>query len=219
MNRRTLMLLSGGALVAGFGGAAWWAARPSQKDSGAALDPELLERLERGYSPSFGATDAPVTIVEFLDPACEACRAFHPIVKDILKKYPDDVRLVLRYTPFHGYPSEVAIKILETARLQGVFEPVLEALFAKQNVWAAHGAPSVEKIGAVAKVAGLDVEAAAKQMKMPDIVAIFNQDKADVEAVGIRQTPTFFVNGKLLDPFGEAELRALVDAEVAQSGK
>jgi protein-disulfide isomerase len=33
--------------------------------------------------------------------------------------------------------------------------------------------------------------------------------------MGIRQTPTFFVNGKPVDPFGEAELRALVAAEVA----
>ena len=38
---------------------------------------------------------------------------------------------------------------------------------------------------------------------------------ADVEAVGVRRTPTFFVNGKPLDPFGESELRSLVAAEVA----
>lgn len=39
-------------------------------------------------------------------------------------------------------------------------------------------------------------------MMAPDVVAILNQDRADVETVGIRQTPTFFVNGKPLDPFG-----------------
>lgn len=218
MNRRTLILSTGAVLVAGFGGAAWWAQRSTDDGGGAAVDPAILEKLERPYSPTFGPAEAPVTIVEFLDPACEACRAFHPIVKDILAQYPEDVRLVLRYTPFHGYPSEVAIKILEAARMQDVFEPVLEALFVNQNVWAAHGAPSVEKIGAIAGAAGLDVEAAVSQMKAPDVVAVFNQDKADVEAVGIRQTPTFFVNGRPLDPFGEAELRALVAAEVDRTG-
>ena len=40
----------------------------------------------------------------------------------------------------------------------------------------------------------------------PGVVAVLNQDRADVEAVGVRQTPTFFVNAKPLDPFGEAEL-------------
>ena len=62
---------------------------------------------------------------------------------------------------------------------------------------------------------GLDAEAARTQMLAPDVVAILNQDRADVETVGIRQTPTFFVNGMPLDPFGEAELRRLVAAEVA----
>ena len=52
-------------------------------------------------------------------------------------------------------------------------------------------------------------------MLAPDVVAILNQDRADVETVGIRQTPTFFVNGMPLDPFGEAALRRLVAAEVA----
>jgi protein-disulfide isomerase len=54
-----------------------------------------------------------------------------------------------------------------------------------------------------------------EQMKSPDIVAIFNQDKADVETMGVRQTPTFYINGKPLDPFGMDELRQQVDAEVA----
>jgi protein-disulfide isomerase len=54
-------------------------------------------------------------------------------------------------------------------------------------------------------------------MLAPGVVAVLNQDRADVEAVGVRQTPTFFVNAKPLDPFGEAELRRLVAAEVAAS--
>ena len=58
-----------------------------------------------------------VTIVEFFDPACEACRAFYPVVEDILTDYPDDVRVVLRYAAFHGEASEQAIKVLEAARM------------------------------------------------------------------------------------------------------
>ena len=63
--------------------------------------------------------------------------------------------------------------------------------------------------------AGLDPQAARAQMLAPDIVGILNQDRADVDALGIRQTPTFFVNGRPLEPFGEAELRRVVAAEVA----
>ena len=39
------------------------------------------------------------------------------------------------------------------------------------------------------------------------VVGTLNQDRVDVETMEIRQTPTFFVNGRPLDPFGEAELR------------
>jgi len=53
------------------------------------------------HSPVFGPANAPVTIVEFFDPACETCRAFYPIVKDILAQYPSEVRLVIRYAPLH----------------------------------------------------------------------------------------------------------------------
>ena len=52
----------------------------------------------------------------------------------------------------------------------------------------------------------------------PQTVGVLNQDRADVDAVGVRGTPTFFVNGKPLYPFGADELRALVAAEVAASG-
>lgn len=215
MNRRGLVLsvLSLGA--AGFGSAAWYATRPAPFTEADTVDPELVDALIRPYSPILGPKDASVTIVEFFDPACEACRAFYPIVKDIMAQNPQDVRLVIRYTPFHGLPSETAIKLLEAARMQGKFEPFLQALMAYQDAWASHGDANIKKIGRIAEGAGLDLEAAMTQIKSPDIIAVFNQDRADVETVGVRQTPTFFVNGKPLDPFGEAELRRLVAAEVA----
>jgi len=217
MNRRGLVLSVLAVGAAGFGGAAWYATRPQPMAEAVPVAPEVNDALIRPYSPILGPETAPVTIVEFFDPACEACRAFYPIVKDIMAQYPEQVRVVIRYTPFHGLPSETAIKLLEAARMQGKFEPVLQSLMAYQDAWAAHGDANIQKIGRIAEGAGLDLEAAMTQIKSPDIVAIFNQDKADVETVGVRQTPTFFVNGKPLDPFGEAKLRRLVAAEVAAS--
>jgi len=215
MNRRTLILSSTAIVVGAFGAAAWWTNQPGPAQDIGTVAPEILGLLERPYSPVLGPDDAPVTIVEFFDPACEACRAFHPLVKDIMEQYPDEVRVVIRYTPFHGESSEAAIRALEAARMQGVFFPVLEALLAYQNTWARRGPSVPGEIMNIAGGAGLDVEAARTQMELPGVVATLNQDRADVEAVGVRQTPTFFVNGELLDPFGGDELRTLVDREVA----
>ncbi|WP_417248128.1 DsbA family protein [Celeribacter sp.] len=204
--------------LAVFAAAVWFQSRSASVVQVELVQPEIAETLIRSYSPIIGPEEAPVTIVEFFDPACEACRAFHPIVKDILAEHDGDVRVVLRYTPFHGEASEQAIRVLEAARMQGVFEPVLEALLEFQPRWASHGAPAPGLILAIAEQAGLDADSAQTQMMAPQTVGVLNQDRADVEAVGVRQTPTFFVNGKPLDPFGADELRALVATEVSANG-
>ena len=218
MTRRPLIL---SALVLGlavFAAAAWYASRPTLTVS-ATIPSEQTEALLRPYSPILGPDEAPVTIVEFFDPACEACRAFYPVVKDIMSEHGDAVRVAIRYTPFHGEGSEEAIRVLEAARMQGIFEPVLEAILREQPQWASHGAPEPGLLLNIAAGAGLDVEAAQAQMKAPQTMAILNQDRADVEAMGVRQTPTFFVNGRPVDPFGEEALRTLVAEEVAESGR
>ena len=218
MTRKPLILSVLALSLTIFAVAAWYVTRPAPVAATTSVAPEYAQALMRGYSPILGPEEAPVTIVEFFDPACEACRAFYPVVKDIMSKHGDAVRVVLRYTPFHGEASEEAIKVLEAARMQDVFEPVLEAILREQPRWASHGAPEPGLILKIAGSAGLNVEAARTQMRAPAVVAILNQDRADVETMGVRQTPTFFVNGKPVDPFGEAELRALVAEAVAAAG-
>ncbi|KPN62713.1 Thioredoxin [Aliiroseovarius crassostreae] len=217
MNRRGLVLSVLAVGAAGFGGATWYVNRPQPMAGAVPVAPEVNDVLIRPYSPILGPKTAPVTIVEFFDPACEACRAFYPVVKDIMAEHGDAVRVVIRYTAFHGDVSVEAIRVLEAARMQDVFEPVLQAVLREQPRWASHGTPAPGLILEIAASGGLDVEAARTQMLAPGGVAVLNQDRADVEAVGVRQTPTFFVNSKPLDPFGEDELRRLVAAEVAAS--
>jgi len=167
--------------------------------------------LVRPHSPYFGPADAPVTIVEFFDPSCEACRAFYPIVKEILDRYPDQVRLVLRYTLFHRGSEEVS-RLVEAARLQEKYQPVLEAVLEAQPMW--HDDPAVLAAWQAAEAAGLDVEKAREDMQSEDIDAILEIDTQDVEAFEVRRTPTFFVNGKPLTEFGARPLLQLVLAEL-----
>ena len=214
MNRRSLILSVLALGGAGFLGATWYTSRPGSRTANRNA-PEVADALIRSHSPILGNPDAPVTIVEFFDPACEACRAFHPVVKDLLAEHGDAVRVVIRYTPFHDEASVVAVLTLEAARMQGVFEPVLEALLLHQPKWASHGRMRPDLIPAIAVEAGLDMEAARTQVKAPGVIAALNQDQSDVETVGVRRTPTFFVNGRPLEPFGEPELRRLVAEKVA----
>lgn len=172
-------------------------------------------RLVRMHSPVFGAVNAPVTIVEFFDPACETCRAFYPIVKKIMGQYPNDVRLVLRYAPFHE-GSEEAVKLLEAAKKQGLYQPVLEALLDAQPIWASHDKPNIQEAWAAAQKAGLDVVKARADAQASGIAAVLTQDVEDLKALDVKRTPTFFVNGQALASFGEQQLADLVRQEVAK---
>lgn len=170
----------------------------------------------RRHSPVIGPADARVTIVEFFDPSCEACRAFYPVVHEIMRRHPRDVRLVLRYTPLHE-GSDEAVRILETARMQNVFEPVLLSLFQQQPRWAAHGEPQIALAWEAAKGAGLDVDKARAAMGQAHIQNALRQDAADAATLGVAGTPTFFVNQQPLTQFSPQGLYDLVLAEAAKA--
>ena len=210
MNRRNVVIGTVVVALAAFAGAAVY--YPS---ANVPAEPQEESNLVRAHSPVIGPANAPVTIVEFLDPSCEACRAFYPIVKQIMEAFPEKTRLVIRYAPLHE-GSDEAVGILEAARVQGKFEPVLEKLFFEQPKWAVHGAPDIEAAWRIAGEAGLDVEKARGDAKAPAVVAVLNQDIADMKAINLQGTPTFFVNGKPLTEFGPQQLYDLVAAEVKE---
>ena len=172
-------------------------------------------RLVRMHTPIIGPQNAPVTIVEFFDPACETCRAFYPIVKQIMAQHPDKVRLALRYAPFHQGSDQV-VKLIEAARKQGLYTPVLEALLATQPEWADHAAPNIGIAFEAAARAGLDMGRARQDMETPEIQAVLAQDIEDLTALQVSKTPTFFVNGRSLPSFGPEQLTRLVAEEVGK---
>lgn len=171
------------------------------------------DQYEREYSVSIGPENAKVTLVEFFDPACEACRAFYPYVKEILARHPEDVRLVLRYAAFHQ-GSDTVIKLLEIARKQDVFTPVLEALLKDQNAWASHHQPNIDKAWEIAEQAGLNINIAKSEIESERLSRILKQENEDIRALKIRQTPTFFVNKTPLEEFGPQQLYDLVIKEI-----
>lgn len=173
-------------------------------------------RLVRMHTPIIGPQDAKVTIVEFFDPACETCRAFYPIVKEIMAKHPGSVRLALRYAPFHQGSDQV-IKLLEAARRQGLYVPVLEAVLAAQPAWANHAAPNLELAFKAAETARLDMNRARQDMESAEILALLKQDVEDLTALQVNRTPTFFVNGRSLPSFGPEQLARLVAEEVVKA--
>ena len=177
---------------------------------------ELATRLIREHSPVIGPANARVTIVEVLDPACEGCAAFAPIVHGILFVHPDDVKVVMRFAAFHQ-GSDEAVRLLEAARLQGKFEPMLDALFARQAEWAAHSAPNIPHIWKIAADVGLNIPRARKDAVAKRVDEILRIEKEDTIALRVAQTPTFFVNERPMLEFGSQQLKTLVESELERT--
>jgi protein-disulfide isomerase len=172
--------------------------------------------LVRMHSPSVGKPDAPVVIVEFLDPACGTCRDFYPRVKQMAADNPDQIRIVMRYAPFHPGSDQV-VAMLEGARHQGKLWVALETLLTTQSDWTRNHTANPEAAWQILGRIGLDMEQMNKDMNSAETAGVIAQDLADAETLKVTMTPEFFVNGKPLPSFGFAQLKALVDQALADS--
>ena len=180
------------------------------------------EALVRPDSYTLGSADAPVTIVEFLDPECESCAAFNPIVKKVLKEYEGKAKLVVRYMPLHPN-SLTAATFMEAAGEQGKYWQAEDLLFEKQPEWGTkHGQPHGNQADIntlfkkYAAELGLDMDKMNSVFAENKFAAKIERDKKDGQSLGVRQTPTLFVNGRKLARLDESALKSLIEEELKQ---
>ena len=177
---------------------------------------ENASTFVREHSQTLGSDDAKVYLVEFSDPACETCSAFHPFIKKLMADNPGKIKLVVRYAPFHD-GADYFVKILEAARKQGKYWETLEVMYKTQSYWASHQNPQPQLIWKFLAHAGLDLEKIRNNMNDPEIVKLIKQDLADAKTLNVRKTPGFFVNGKPLLVFGYKQLQELVESEIKEN--
>lgn len=223
MNKKTIVLLAIVAVVviAGVLGASYY--RKSIQ-SGPAPGAKIPEELLRTDVPSIGPADAKVTVVEFYDPECESCAAFHPVVKGLSKEFEGKVRFVSRYATFHKN-GRLAALYTEAAGDQGKYWEMQALLFEKQPEWGEKhgpGAPAAPAVPAgtlfekYAKELGLNLEQLKTSIAEPRHAARIDRDMRDVDSLKVTRTPTFFVNGRLLARLNQQDLRTLIREELAK---
>jgi protein-disulfide isomerase len=171
--------------------------------------------LASAHSPMLGDAAARVHIVEFIDPACETCAQFFPLVKQLLAENPDRIRLSIRHVAFHD-GSDYAVKVLEASRKQDKYLPTLEALLASQAQWAPHHTVQPDLVLQAISGVGLNVEQLRVDMNSPEVAQRMEQDRNDAVALKVTATPEYFVNGRPMPSFGLQQLQTLV-SEALQS--
>lgn len=167
--------------------------------------------LIREDSPTLGAANAPVTIVEFLDPECEACRATHPIINRLMREYDGQVKLVVRYFPLHKN-SVLAAQATEAAGEQGKYWEMQELIFNNQPQWGEKQTPQTALFIEYARTLGLNVDQFTATLTSGKYASKVERDRQDAQAIGATGTPTIFVNGRQVRQLDYAGLKAAIDA-------
>ena len=215
MKKQTVVIISGLAILAIFIAGAIGFKKYQAKKYGF-LAQNNASTFVRDYSPQLGSDSARVFLVKFSDPACETCSAFHPAIKKLMADYPDKIKLVIRYAPFHD-GADFFVKILEASRKQDKFWDALDMMYKTQPYWASHHDPRPDRIWKYLTMAGIDIKKIRADMNNPEFERRIEQDLADAKTLDVRKTPGFFVNGKPLTSFGYPQLRQLIESEIKEN--
>ncbi|MEW6514157.1 MAG: thioredoxin domain-containing protein [Pseudomonadota bacterium] len=210
MKQKTVLLLTAALLLTIFVTASLLYKR-NQAEAAIRLAAQHSAHLVRPHSPRLGAENTPALIVEFFDPACGTCQAFYLPLKHLLQDHPGKIGLVMRWAPFQ-VGSEHIVALLEAARRQDKFWPVLDVLMETQDEWKPQHEAELEL--ALQQIAGLglDLDQLRQDMADPEIARRINQDQEDAAQLKVDTTPTYYVNGKPLPAFGFKVLKQTVES-------
>lgn len=181
--------------------------------STSALVREDSHRLEE-------AKDDEVTLVEFLDFECEGCRAAYPFVEDLRETYDGQVTFVVRYFPMDGHANaRNAAHAVEAAARQGRFEDMYAQMYETQTQWGERRDSQAALFRGFAEDMGLDMTQFDADVDSPDVAERVQADVDDGLALGVSGTPTFFLNGEILQVGTTEEFTDAIDAALERAGR
>ncbi len=208
-------------VVIGAGALGWVATRP--KGGGETIDPNLPVGTAEGFL--LGKADAPVQIIEFADFECPACAQFAMLTEpDVRARLVNpglvSVRFYVFPLPMHKNTWS-ASNAAYCANEQGKFWEMHDRLFYTQDLWNTQSTSNPDKkMKGYAADLGLDAgkfdECYDSQRHYPNIKA----SGVEAQNRGIDETPSFIIGGKkYAGSLPYDELKRLVDAELAKTGK
>jgi len=145
-------------------------------------------------------------LVEYSDLQCPACGAYHDFIKSEIEsessgepKITENITFVYRHYPLpsHGN-SEISAQAAEAAEKQGKFYEMIDLIFESQDKWSNEKNPE-EFFTNLAKNLELDEEQFVSDMNSQEVKDKIEADKASGDLIGIRGTPSFFLDGEKID--------------------
>lgn len=196
-------------------------ARPGAPEAGA--DPAGTQSAassqsvvhEDSHRLSAAPKGSPV-FVEFLDLECESCRAAYPLVEQLRKDYAGRVEFVIRYFPIDGHANAMNAAVsVEAAARQGKLEQMYSRMYETQTQWGEQRESKAPLFRKFAADLGLDLARYDADVASAQVKARVEKDRQDGLALGVQGTPTFFLDGAMIQPSSEDELRQMLDEAIA----
>lgn len=175
----------------------------------ARFDASSVHAIDLEGSPSRGPESAPVVVVEFADFECPFCQRIAPDLDAVWEAHKDRVRFVYKFLPLSMHPhGDPAARAAIAAHAQGKFWPMEKLLFASGSRLEA------SDLEGYARSLGLDVAKFASDMRSAETKARLDADRRLADALGVRGTPTLFVNGRQLKSKDDLEdwIESAIDA-------
>jgi len=177
---------------------------PAAADAGSP-QPKALD-IVVGDSPVKGPHDARVTIVEFSDFQCPACKTYDAIVNQVLEQYPKNVRLAYKQFPLaeiHPNATNAAKAALAAGR-QGKFWEMHDIIYQNQDQL------GMDNLKQYARKIGLDVGRWEKDLGSPEVQQQLSREADEGRVAGVDSTPSFFVNGRRVSEGTVEEFKRLI---------
>lgn len=164
-----------------------------------------------------GAKAATVSIIEYGDFQCPACKAYETSVQALLAKHTDDVRLTFRHFPLMQIHKNafMAATYAEAAGMQGKFWEMHDTLYEKQEEWG-EALDAETKVQGYAASLGLDMAQVKSAVSSKDVQDKILSQFKEASLLKLPGTPSFFVNGKKVE---SKDLEKEVESALAESKK
>jgi protein-disulfide isomerase len=176
-------------------------------------EPKLLSdpvKIPVAGAPVIGPASAPITLVEFSDFQCPYCSAAVEQLKEVLKMYPTQVKLIFKQFPLEIHPqADLAAAAAVAAHKQGKFWAMHDAMFAHPESLSRKG------ILSLAQQNGLEMSKFEDDIDSTVVRETVVRDVQDGNQAGVEGTPTVFINGQHYNgPISASTLKQVIDSEL-----
>jgi protein-disulfide isomerase len=163
-----------------------------------------------------GPESAAITLVEFGDYQCPSCAYYHPIVTELMRRYPQQLRLEFHHFPLiqiHPYAMAASLAA-EAAGEQGRYWEMHDLIFEHQDQWSRSRNPEPEFLSFANRL-GLNSNQFMQAMRSPDLQSRILQDVVRAREAQVDVVPAFFIRGRRIPTPGSIEdFVRIIDAEL-----